>query len=175
MDQNYILDTLKASAGRDSALETLMDFERVIDNTNVYAYKNWIEGQIVEGPHIEKYWVTVTLMYRESSMPDPEGAERLSRIGAKVYFAKDELVSAAKLKTPDDRDTPDDADGKRPGQPRAKKVVTPIWLVTIELPRKHLEGVADATLRVDDQNIDSTAVEQATADGLGDDDVINPE
>ena len=35
----------------------------VLDNLNVYAYKNLLKGEAVEGPKIERYWVTVTLMY----------------------------------------------------------------------------------------------------------------
>ena len=37
---------------------------------------NWFKGEIVEGPEIEKYWVTVTLMYPHKLMPTP-GAERI--------------------------------------------------------------------------------------------------
>lgn len=173
MDQNYVIDNLKSTASRNSALETLMDFERVLENAGLYGYKNWMEGQVVEGPGIEKYWVTVTLMYPAKHMPDPEGAERLLRIGAKVYFAKDQFVSAAKLRSPEDSEGPDGADGKRPGQQRAKKVVTDVWLVTIEMPRKHMEGIEDAKLRVDDQEINSASVEDAFTSGLGDDDVVN--
>ena len=87
MDQNYILNNLRANTSRDSALETLMDFERVLDTANIYAYKNWMEGEIVEGPHIDRYWVTVTLMYYKNQMPDPEGAMRLTKNGCKVYLS----------------------------------------------------------------------------------------
>ncbi len=173
MDQNYVIDNLKSAASRNSALETLMDFERVLDNTGIYGYKNWIDGQIVEGPAIETYWVTVTLMWPAKKMPDPEGAERLLRIGGKVYYAKDQFISAAKLRNPEDSEGPDGADGKRPGQQRAKKVVTNVWLVTIEIPRKHMQGIEDAKLRVDDQEINSASVDDAYNDGLADEDITN--
>lgn len=172
MDQNYILDTLKANTSRNSALETLMDMERVIDTSNIYAYANWIEGEIVEGPHIDRYWATMTLMYPRKLMPDPVGAERLIKNGCKVYYAEEELVSAAKIKSPDDIEQTDGADGKRPGQTRAKKVITPIWLVTIVVPRKHMEDIEANKLRVDDQNINSDKVEQAAVD---ENDDIQPE
>jgi hypothetical protein len=172
MDQNYILDTLKANTSRDSALETLMDMERVMDTSNIYAYANWIEGEIVEGPHIDRYWATITLMYPRKLMPDPVGAERLITNGCKVYYAEEEFVSAAKIKTPDDVAQVDGADGKRPGQTRAKKVVTPVWLVTIVIPRKHMEDIETNKLRVDDQNINSDKVEQAAVD---ENDDIQPE
>jgi hypothetical protein len=168
MDQNNILDNLKANTGRDSALETLMDIERVMDTANIYTYKNWIEGEIVEGPRIDRYWVTVTLMYPHALMPDPEGALRLINNGCKVYYAEDKLISAAKLRSPDDSEGQDGADGKRPGQTRAKKVVKPIWLVTLVMPRKYLDDVESSKLRVDDQEINSGAVQKAYTDEISD-------
>ena len=166
MDQNYILNNLRANTSRDSALEMLMDFERVMDNANIYAYKNWMEGEIVEGPHIDRYWVTVTLMYYKNQMPDPEGAMRLTKNGCKVYFAEEEYITAARLRSPDDSVGQDGADGKRPGQTRAKRVIKPVWLVTIVMPRKYMNDVEAAKLRVDDQGIDSNAVEQAYTDEI---------
>jgi hypothetical protein len=166
MDQLKILDNLKANTNRDSALETLMDIERVLDTANIYAYKNWIEGEIVEGPKIDRYWVTVTLMYPKKLMPDPEGAMRLIKNGCKVYYTEEEYITAAKLKTPDDSAGQDNADGRRPGQMRAKKVIKPVWLVTLVMPRKYLDDVQSAKLRVDDQDINSDAVEQASVDEI---------
>lgn len=172
MDQNYIIDTLQNNISRGSALDTLMDVERVLDNLNIYAYQNWIEGEIVEGPHIDRYWVTVTLMYPYKLMPDPEASQRLINNGCKVFYAKDELVTAAKLLEPEDSEGVDDADGRRPGQNRAKKVVRPVWLITLEIPRKFMDGFADNQLSVEDQSINADAVEAAYDDGLGDEDAI---
>mgnify|MGYP006114763773 CR=1 FL=1 len=175
MDQNNILDNLKANTGRDSALETLMDIERVLDTANIYTYKNWIEGEIVEGPRIDRYWVTITLMYPNKLMPDPEGALRLINNGCKVYFAEDVLITAAKLKTPDDSEGQDGAEGKRPGQTRAKKVSKPVWLVTLVMPRKYLDDVESSKLRVDDQDINSGSVQQAYTDEISDDSALGLE
>ena len=102
-----------------------------------------------------------------------EGAERLLRIGAKVFYAKDQFISAAKLSKPEDSMGPDGADGKRPGQQRAKQVITDVWLVTIEIPRKHMQGIEDAKLRVDDQEINSQSVDDAYNDSLADEDITN--
>ena len=168
MDQLNILDNLKANTGRDSALETLMDVERVMDTANIYVYKNWIEGEVVEGPRIDRYWVTVTLMYPKALMPDPEGAMRLIKNGCKVYYTEEELITAAKLRSPDDSEGQDNAAGKRPGQTRAKKVIKPIWLVTLVMPRKYLDDVESSKLRVDDQEINSGAVQKAYTDEISD-------
>lgn len=171
MDQIDIINQLDKTVSRGSALTTLMDVENVLDSLNVYAYKNWLEGEIVDGPHIERYWTTVTIMYDYKQMPDPEGAIRLTSNGCKVFYAKDELVSAAKLLEPEDSDQPDGMDGRRPGQPRAKKVVRPVWLVTLEVPRAYLDNISADKIQIDDMSIDLDSVEDAYDDGLGDDDV----
>ena len=169
MDQNKILDRLDRNMKRGSALETLLQVDEVLDSLNVYAYENWIEGEIVDGPGIERYWVTVTLMYPYKLMPNPEGAQRIIDAGGKVYYAQDEFITAAKIKQPEDMvDTQDSANG----QPRAKKVVRKVWLVTLELPRQFMDSMATSQVKVDDMDIDTDSVEQAYDDGMGDDDAF---
>ena len=170
MDQNYIIDTLKNNINRQSALDTLIDFERVLDNQNIYTYANWLDGEVVEGPHIEKYWVTVTLMYPYEKMPDPEAAKRLLKHDCKVYYAKDTLITAAKLKDPSDSEPRDGMDGKRPGQHRAKKIEKPIWLITLEVPRKFMQEIATADLSIANDTLDGDSVNAAMDDGAGDND-----
>ena len=170
MDQNYIIDTLKNNINRQSALDVLMDFERVLDDQNIYTYANWIDGEVVEGPHIDKYWVTVTLMYPYEKMPDPEAAKRLLKHDWKVYYAKDVLISAAKLKDPSDSEPRDGMDGRRPGGARAMKIEKDIWLVTLEIPRKFMQELAAASLANANDAVDTSAVDSAIADGDGEDD-----
>ena len=69
----------------------------------------------------------------------------------------------------------DGADGLRPGQPRAKKVERPVWLVTLELPREAMDSMITAKNQIDDMSIDADAVENAYDDGLGDEDAIRAE
>lgn len=170
MDQKDILDQLEVNVNRNSALETLMQVDAVLDSLNVYAFKNWMEGEIVDGPHIERYWVTVTVMYPAKKMPDPAGAERILKANGKVYFAKDHLVDVAKLETPDDIDPIDDP--RRPDQPNVKKVRKPIWLVTLELPRSYIDSIETDKLQIDDMSIDIDDMEDAQDLGLGDEDAI---
>lgn len=170
MDQQNIIDQLEKNVKRNSALETLMQVDKVLDKLNIYSYANWLDGEIVDGPHIERYWVTLTLMYPYKKMPDPSAAERLLKAKAKVYFAKDELITAAKLVTPDDIDP--EGDARRPGMPSAKKLKKPIWLVTLELPRSYLDGADAEKIQIDDMSISVDDVEDAYDDGLGDEDAI---
>jgi len=170
MDQLDIIKQLDKNINRNSALDVLLQVDSVLDSLNIYAYKNWIEGEIVDGPQIERYWVTVTLMYPHKLMPDPAGAERILAKGGKVFFAKDELITAAKLVTPDD--VADEPDERRPDMPAAKKIKRPIWLITLELPRNFLDSMTSDKVKIDDLSIDTQAVEDAYDDGLGDDDAL---
>ena len=95
MDQLEIMKSLDGNVSRKSALDVLMQVDEYLESLNIYAYPNWFSGEIVDGPRIEKYWVTVTLMYPRKMMPDPAGAERIIASGGKVYYAEDSLISIA--------------------------------------------------------------------------------
>ena len=41
----------------EGSLLTLLDFERVLDELDIYAFKNWEIGELVEGPDVGKYKV----------------------------------------------------------------------------------------------------------------------
>jgi len=173
MDQIDIIKQLDKNINRKSALDILVDFDGVLDNLNVYAYKNWIEGEVVEGPKIERYWITVTLMYPYKLMPDPDGASRILKVGGKVYYAKDHFITAAKLDTPDDIDP--EGDERRPGMPATKKIKRKVWLVTVELPRQFMDTMTTDKIKIDDISLDTESVENAYDDGLGEDDAIRQE
>ncbi len=172
MDQRDILSQLDKNIKRGSALETLMQVDAVLDSLNVYVYKNWIEGEVVDGPHIERYWVTVTLMYPHKLMPDPEGAMRLIDNNCRVYYGKDTLVTAAKLIEPEDSDGRQGPDDDYPGAPKAKKIKRKVWMVTLEIPREYMDSITTGKIRIDDLSIDSEKVEQAYEDGMGEEDAI---
>ena len=164
-----VIEKLSDTIDRSNALETLMQVAGVLDQLNVYAYENWIEGEVVDGPQIERYWVTVTLMYPRKLMPNPDGAKRLVDAGCKVYYAKDEFITAAKMKTPDDIDYEmQGADNT----PKAKEVKRPVWLITLEIPRQFMDSVVLDKLKVDDMEINSDNVEQAYDEDMGEDDVV---
>ena len=61
----------------EGSLLTLLDFERVLDELDLYAFKNWQIGELVQGPTIGKYRVSCIFMWPERLMPDPRGGRRL--------------------------------------------------------------------------------------------------
>ena len=44
-----IISNIKDIYMSDSSIVTLMDFERVLDEIDLYVFKNWKRGELVEG------------------------------------------------------------------------------------------------------------------------------
>ena len=97
-DIKQIIQNVKDVYMSDSNIDTLMDFERVLDEVDLYVFENWKKGELVEGPTNEKYFVTCTFMWPYKKMPDPRGGERLLDYGCEVRYKKDFLSYPVKIK-----------------------------------------------------------------------------
>lgn len=67
-------------------LDILLEIEDVLDSMDIYAFKNWIRGEVIFGPHIKRYSVNITLKYPKGFMPDPLGGMRLQKQGIYVEY-----------------------------------------------------------------------------------------
>lgn len=152
-----IKQTLVGISRGDTILDTLLEFERTLDNAEIFSYKNWILGEICEGPHIGRYWYEVVLMYPASMMPDPNGGLRLTKLGAKVNFRKGNFTRPTKVKGPEDWVDPETK--------RAKMIDTEIWLVTIKLPLKYINRGLQQSDDIIQKDIDQTNADLADAFG----------
>ena len=66
LDNTFIrnaVENINRINGNKTLLDMLLEFEKVLDDTGIYAYKNWMAGEVVEGPILERHWFNVTLMY----------------------------------------------------------------------------------------------------------------
>ena len=90
-------------------------------------------------------------------MPDPDAALRLIKHGAKVYYKKDELIEPVKITSPDDLGEIDTDTGKR----KPKKKTTPVWLVTIEMPRDFVSEFDSSKVTINGVDIDMSDVDSA--------------
>jgi len=111
----------------DTAFSVLKDFERVLDELDIYVYENWEDGEIVSGPNIEKHWVTCEFMWPRDKMPDPMGGKRLLDYDCKVAYEKTAILKPRQIKEPGD---------VRPGTKKGKLDRHPIWIVKIEMPKE---------------------------------------
>jgi hypothetical protein len=150
----------------DSAVVTLMDFERVLDEIDLYVFANWKRGELVEGPVYEKYFVSCTFMWPKKLMPDPRGGERLLEYGCEVRYKKDMLSYPAKIKDPSDF---------RPGTKVPKLKSAPVWLVEIVMPKKLMQDVTQGSIELENETIDAEDIEQAYNTGTDDDAYKTPD
>jgi len=162
IDIDTIYTTLDSAFSSDNVLDILMEFERTLDNLDIYVFKNWIKGEIVEGPEIERYWITVTLMYPYKMMPDPAGAERLVDHGCKVWYGKEMLKYVAKIQGDRDYEVDDN------GQLKAKVLESPVWVVKITMPRHFVDEMQTNKVDSDSGKIDMEDVSNAYDESLND-------
>ena len=76
-DIKDIIQNIEQIYGSNNSLNMLKDFERVIDELDVYVYDNWIDGELVEGPKESRYYIQCTFMWSKENMPEPNGGKRL--------------------------------------------------------------------------------------------------
>jgi hypothetical protein len=156
---NDVLENIKSISLTDSAVNTLLDFERVIDELDIYAFANWKKGELVEGPKYEKYFITCTFMWPYKKMPDPRGGERLLDYGCEIVYKKDSLEYPVKVKSPNDFE---------PGTKFPKLARTPIWLVEIVIPKKLMQEINQGSLELESGNVDAEDIEQSYETGEND-------
>ena len=125
-DIKDVIKTIENVYDNDTAFTILKDFERVLDELNLYVYDNWMDGELADGPEILRHFVTATFMWPRDKMPDPEGGKRLTDYGCKVFYKKDVYVYPRRVLQSDDF---------RPGTKKGKLDQMPIWLVTIRMPK----------------------------------------
>jgi len=154
-----IINNTKDIYMTDSSLNTLLDFERVIDELDLYAFANWKQGELVEGPVYEKYFVTCTFMWPHKKMPDPRGGERLLEYDCEVKYRKDKLLYPVKVKTPNDFE---------PGTKMPKMAKTPVWLVEITIPKKLMRDIQQGSLELEGETIDMEDIDQGFEQGIDD-------
>ena len=155
-----IIDNTKNIYMSDSSLESLMDFERVLDELDTYVFENWDRGELVEGPVYDKYFVTCTFMWPYKLMPDPRGGERLLDYKCEVSYRKETLEYPVEVKSYNDF---------KPGTKVPKLAKKPVWLVTITMPKQLMHDIHQGSLDLEAETVDIEDIEQAYEVGLDDD------
>ena len=136
----------------EGSLLTLLDFERVLDELDLYAFKNWQIGELVAGPNIGKYRVTCIFMWPEKLMPDPRGGRRLLPFDCEVKYKKTNMKVPMKIEDPSDY---------RPGTKKARLVEKKVWLVEISMPKALMSDIRTGSVELEDQDIDLADLDDA--------------
>jgi hypothetical protein len=128
-------------------LGALKDFERVIDELDVYVFQNWEDGELLSGPVDSRHFVTCSFMWPADKMPDPAGGKRLLDKGCKVSYKKDELLKPREIKSPEDY---------RPGTTKGKIDAHDIWVVEIKMPKNLIGNMKHGKDEIETQGEPST-------------------
>lgn len=147
-----IVSNIKGIMTSDSTISTLMDFERVLDEADIYAFRNWGMGELVDGPIIGRYTVTCTFMWPKPLMPDPRGAKRLLPLGCKVGFKKTDIKVPVQIEKPMDF---------KPGTHYPKLIERSVWLVNIVIPKRLMEDIREGSVDIAEQEIDLEDLDDA--------------
>ena len=148
-----------------SLTDVLIQMEDFMDSLDLYVFKNWFEGEIVDGPEIRRYWVSMTLKYAYEEMPGPAGAERLMQHGVKVTYRKDKEEEPVEVLSRDDLTA----------ENKPKMQQKDIWLVRVQIPRRFIEELDDSDLEmyVDDDIVDVEDVSDARDENIDDADAFS--
>lgn len=125
-----ILDVIKNIQDlyeNNSSLAVLKDFERVLDEMDMYAYENWENGELAYGPKVDRHWITAGFMWPQDKMPNPIAGKRLTELGCKLTYQKSHLLEPRQIRTEADI---------RPGTKKGLLDRKPIWIVEITMPKK---------------------------------------
>jgi hypothetical protein len=138
-DSLDIIKNVESIYNSDTAFNILKDYERVLDDLDLYVYENWEDGELAIGPNIDRHWVTCSFIWPRDKMPNPMGAKRLFDYDCKVKYKKSDLTVPRKIESPDDF---------RPGTKKGKLDRKPIWIVEIAIPKSLLADIYQGELEM---------------------------
>jgi len=151
------LQAVKRIDDSPDLVDIMISIEDYLDRSDMYAFKNWIDGELIDGPVVKPYWIGVTFKWPYKKMPDPTGAIRLLQHGTKVKFVKDTENVPQPIKTPSDYE---------PGTHKPKIKAEKVWLVELLIPRRFVEDIDSEVMDLYTDRIDDTeTVEDAEAEG----------
>lgn len=159
MDIVDIVKNTKKIYMSESSLETLLDFERVLDQLDIYAFENWKRGELVEGPIVDRHWVTAKFMWPHKMMPDPDGAKRLLGYNARVMYEREKLATPVKV---------EDYDDFRPGTRKPKLREDKVWILEIRMPKELIQDINEGYLELEGREVDQTDLDDAYEQNLSD-------
>ncbi len=144
--------------------DLLIDVEDYMDTNNLWSFANWIDGIVVAGPFVSKYWVKLTLKYPYKKMPDPAGGMRLTKHGTKISYRIGKEQKPIKIKSPDDY---------QPGTKKARIKLVKIWLVEILIPRRLVENLSKTVMDLYDEDVDTNTLDDADVQGITSDQAVD--
>lgn len=152
-----IISTIKGIMTSDGTMSKLLDFERVLDELDVYAFKNWELGELVQGPNAGRYTTACIFMWPYKLMPDPRAVKRLLAVGCDVKWTKTKVKVPVEIKSYDDL---------VPGTNYPKGMNREVWLVKIVIPNDLMEDMKEGSIDLAGSTIDLDELDNAYSEDL---------
>jgi len=162
-DTNTADEAIKRLDDSEDLLDILIDIENYFDTNNLYAFKNWLDGEIVGGPFVKRYWVKVMLKYPYDKMPDPDGGLRLTKHGTKIDYDIKYEELPIEIKSPSDY---------QPGTKKPKMKKHKIWVITMLIPRRFVQNLDAEIMDTYDDDVDVNTVDDAAGQGATPDEAV---
>ena len=80
LDELDVIKNIESIYESNSAFNVLKDFERVLDELDIYVYKNWEDGELAEGPKINRHWVTAKFFWPQRKYARSNGRKTFARL-----------------------------------------------------------------------------------------------
>lgn len=154
LDDLDVIQNIESIYNSNTSFNVLKDFERILDELDLYVYDNWQDGELASGPNIDRHWVTASFFWPRDRMPDPMGGKRLLDYDCKINYRKSYIVRPRPILEPDDI---------RPGTKKGKLDRHPIWIVEIQMPKKLLADIYSANL----ENMDVKEIQPTESPNAG--------
>lgn len=126
-----IRNSLAKISNHETSMDMLMDFERVMNEYGILAHENWIDGELVDGPHWTDFWFMTTWMWPHEKKPDILAIRRIQRLGGSAVMTKDILEQPVRVLEPSDWQ---DSKTKQ-----AKIDEKKVWIVDVSIPMELIE------------------------------------
>lgn len=155
-------------------LDLLIKMEDVLDTLDVYVFKNWFSGEVVEGPKVRRYWLDMTLKYPYEKMPDPRAGLRLLKHGVRVDFEKVRIEDETEIPVGnEDGNVSPLGNGREDGATKDGKTDKDeqgelFWMVRVSIPRRLIVEINAGTLDFYDEEIDAEDIQDANDSGISD-------
>lgn len=150
-----VIKNIESITEHTTSFEILKDFERVIDELDIYLYDHWEDGELAMGPKIERHWVTCGFMWDRNKIPEIQGAKKLVEYDCKVKYRKTHITVPRTIKNPDDI---------RPGTKKGKLDKKPIWIVEIKMPKRLISTIWQGNKKNIDDEVRELEVKTAQQD-----------
>ncbi len=157
IDYVSIVNTVKGIFTSDGSMAVLLDYERVLDESDLYAFRNWELGELVQGPIVKRYSVSCMFMWPYKLMPDPSGTKRLMKLGCKIQWKKSSIRVPVEVK---------DYEDFQPGTRYPKMKWKSIWLVSIEMPETLMDDIKEGSIDLAGQSIDLEELDNAYTEDM---------